>query len=123
MEQIPFKVQLYTFIANKGSKGATVQEVNEYFSKHTPSSISGVLHKLKEEGRLKHISRGRYVVISKKRAFAKKTSLKDTAIRDIAKLRDSYKFDVSDHVTDEQLQEARMVYRSLNEVIEKLNRS
>lgn len=123
MKPIPFNEQIYNFIAKKGKGGATVKEVIEAFPDHTSSSISGVLHGLKKEGRIKHISRGKYAVLTGQQSLTKNTSLKKAAIRDLIALRDSYEFNVSDPMTYEQLREAKEIFDLLNDLIEKLQHS
>lgn len=122
MKELPFNEQINNFIANKGVAGATREEIIEAFPKHTPGSISGVLHGSVKAGRIKNIGRGKYATASRKRTFAKKTSLKDNAIKEISELRDSYKYDVSDQLTEKQLLDATVIYRMLNDVIQELDK-
>ncbi|MFB9768548.1 hypothetical protein [Lactiplantibacillus modestisalitolerans] len=107
---VPFNEQLYKVIQKAGEDGITTKRLNDTFSNHTPSSISGVLNGMKNEHRVESIGRGKYR-ISDKTKFAKDTNVKKLVVGDLKNVKDQYDLKLSEYnelskIQQEQLAEA-----------------
>ena len=122
MVEVPFNEQIYNEIKTAGSSGITKKALNQIFNKHSASSIAGVLHGMKDDGRIISLKRGEYCV-SDNNTFASKTNIKRVIAKDLLGIKEKYDLKMSDFnsLTEEQQRQLREASDLIDSLIGKLN--
>ena len=119
---VPLNERIYQAIKKAGKAGITKKELNEIFSNHSASSIAGILHGMKVEGRIKAMQRGRYCV-TENNTFAAQTNIKRMIAKDLMAIQEKYDLRMSEFESlpktqRDQIREAKSIIRkSINDLI------